>query len=154
MAEALVWTASGTVCTARVSEKRQAEAVSLSSAAIFVGLGIGPLLTEPLIKAGNFDGAVSVTIVASSLAAVVGFKIRREWGPTGEVPRGRLTRAELFHPAALLPGFTLAAIILGWSAWSNFIALRADELKLSSRLAPQRSRSAPRLPFLLSPPLR
>jgi predicted MFS family arabinose efflux permease len=130
--EALVWTAFGTLATANAPAHRQAEAVSLSSAAIFLAIGIGPLLTEPFARAGRFDAAVLVALCAALISAALSFQTHRDWVPGLIDRKGRLTAKELFHPAALVPGLTLGLVILGWSAWSNFIALRADEVGMAN----------------------
>ncbi len=130
--EALVWTAFGTLCTAFAPEHRQAEAISLSSVALFFGLGVGPLATESLSRSGRFDAAALVPIAAAAMCVAVSFFIRPEWVPPLADTTGRLRAKEIFHPAALLPGLSLGLIILGWSAWNNYVALRADEIGMSN----------------------
>ena len=130
--EALVWTTFGTLTTAFAPEHRQAEAISLSSVALFFGLGVGPLATESLSRSGRFDAAALVPIAAAAMCVVTSFFIRREWLPPLADITGRLRAKEIFHPAALLPGLSLGLIILGWSAWNNFVALRADEIGMSN----------------------
>jgi predicted MFS family arabinose efflux permease len=130
--EALVWTAFGTLCTAFAPEHRQAEAISLSSVALFFGLGVGPLATESLSRSGRFDAAALVPVGAAAGCLVVSFFIRPEWVPPLADTTGRLQAKEIFHPAALLPGLSLGLIILGWSAWNNYVALRADEIGMSN----------------------
>lgn len=130
--EALVWTAFGTLSIAFAPDHRQAEAISLSSVALFFGLGVGPLATESLSRSGRFDAAALVPVVAAVMCVVVSFFIRPEWVPPLADTTGRLRAKEIFHPAALLPGLSLGLIILGWSAWNNYGALRADEIGMSN----------------------
>jgi predicted MFS family arabinose efflux permease len=130
--EALVWTAFSTLSTVLAPAHRQAEAVSLASVALFLGLGLGPLATEGLSRSGHFATAAIVPTVSSALCVVVGLFIRREWVPPLADTSGRLRAKEIFHPAALLPGLALGLIVLGWSAWNNYVALRADEIGMSN----------------------
>lgn len=130
--EALVWTAFGTLATAHAPEHRQAEAISLASVAIFLALGLGPLATESLSRSGHFATAALVPVGAAVATLVVAFFIRREWVPPLADTSGRLRAKEIFHPAALLPGLTLGLIVFGWSAFNNYVALRADEIGMTN----------------------
>ena len=130
--EALVWTTFSLLSTSFAPEHRQAEAISLASVSIFLGLGLGPLTTEALSRSGRFASAALVPTAASVLCAVCALCIRREWVPPMVDTTGRLRRTELYHPAALLPGLVLALVILGWSVWNNYVALRADEIGMAN----------------------
>lgn len=130
--EALVWVACNTLATAHAPSHRQAEAVSLSSASIFLAIGIGPLTTEALSRSGRFDTAALVPVGACILSALITLLMKPEWDPPQHDARRRLTWHEVVHPAALVPGLALGLLIVGWSSWSNFVALRADEVGLSN----------------------
>lgn len=130
--EALVWTAFSTLSTVMAPDHRQAEAISLASVALFLGLGFGPLATEGLSRSGHFATAAIVPTASSIACVVVALCIRREWVPPLADTSGRLRAKEIFHPAALLPGLALGLIVLGWSAWNNYVALRADEIGMGN----------------------
>jgi predicted MFS family arabinose efflux permease len=129
--EALIWTTVGTLSTAFVAEDRQAEAVSYSSVALFVSFGLGASVVEGFSKSGRFNSAVSVCVGAAVLTLIATFSVKNEWIPNTE-KKGALTWREVFHPGALLPGLAYGVVILGWSAYANYVTLRSDELGFTS----------------------
>src|SRR4051812_44672024 len=92
---------------------RGAEAASYFSVAVFGGLGIGPVISEFVIGADNFDAglwvAAGFAVLASVLAMFTPKGLRHhddDDGGGGGVPR--------YHPAAIAPGLVLALGIGGF----------------------------------------
>ncbi len=131
--ESMVWVGYATYVTGLAPKGRQAEAISLSTVAVFAGLGIGPLIGDPLARAGRFDSAVLWCIAGLALAVALAFLIRRSWYEMPEVRKtGMLTWRELLHPAAIPIGLVLALAMIGWSGWNSFVALHADAIGMRS----------------------
>ena len=127
--EALSWVGFSTLISELAPEHRQAEATSISSTSIFGGLALGPLLGEPLAKSGRYNDAVLLIVALSVLALVLAL-----FAPTSTAPKAtwRMRWRDVFHPHALATGLTLGLCVVGWVAWSNLVALHADDLGMKS----------------------
>ena len=131
--EAMIWVGYGTYVSALAPPGRQAEAISLSTVAVFGGIGVGPLIGDPLAREGRFDLAVLIALGFVLICALTSFALRRSWYPdSGPIRRGRLTWREVIHPAALPTGIVLAFAMVGWSAWNTFVALHGDAIGMAS----------------------
>lgn len=123
--EALQFTGFTTLVNDLAPPHRRAEATSYSSVALFIGLGVGPLLGEVL--AGRrayvtaFFAAAACTVGAGLLCARLPRPVPT---PHDEV------NGTVFHRGALATGFVLACVMAGYVGWSSFLALRTDELGL------------------------
>lgn len=107
-------------------DERRGEAFSYFSLALFGGLAVGPILGEAALDAASYDVVWMLAAASAGAASLVGwmFVETRPAGPA--VASGRL-----IHPAAIVPGATLAAAIWSLAAFATFVPLYALELGMS-----------------------
>src|SRR5688572_27861267 len=104
---------------------RRGEALNLLSLSLYLGLGIGPLIGETVLRAGGFGSvwlaALVLTLVAAALCLIV-----PETSPTVLTPRdGPRRRARLIHPAAIFPGILILAGTWGMAGFFANLPLHA-----------------------------
>jgi MFS family permease len=124
--EAFFFTGAATAIADIAPEARRGEAVSFFSLAVFLGIGLGPLLGEALLKAADFS---AVWLAAGGLALVavliaIGMPAS---GPSQEPEPGGFT---FLHRKAVLPGSVLALIVWGFAGFSSFVPLLALEIDM------------------------
>jgi MFS family permease len=118
--EAFFFTGAASAVNDLAPESRRGEAVSFFSLALYVGIGIGPLVGEALIDAAGFDGAWLVAGGCAGVAAALAFAVpETRPQPAGGEP-GRLV-----HPAAVRPGTALLTSVWGMSGFFAFVPLYA-----------------------------
>jgi MFS family permease len=122
--EAFFFTGAASAVNDLAPESRRGEAVSFFSLALYVGIGIGPLLGEALIAAGGFSAAWLVAAGCAGLAAALGSLIP-ETRPEHD---DEAPPAALIHPAAILPGTALLTGVWGMSGVFAFVPLYAVDL--------------------------
>jgi MFS family permease len=109
---------------------RRAEAASYFSAAVFLGIGIGPIIGEQLIGEVSFDrGLVAAglfTLAAAAMATLLDDDRpdRSPDAPPHVIPVNR------FHRAALRPGAVLACGIGGFATFNAFVPEHARAVGL------------------------
>ena len=124
--EAFFFTGAAAAITDMAPEERRGEAVSFFSLALYVGIGVGPLLGEASIDSFGFGptwlfgGALGLAAAALALAVP-------ETRPQDGEAEGS---ARLIHPSALLPGAVLLASVMGMSGYFAFLPLHALEVGL------------------------
>ncbi|MEX0847677.1 MAG: MFS transporter [Ilumatobacteraceae bacterium] len=110
--------------------RRRAEAASYFSAAVFLGIGIGPIISEQLIGDSGFDrGLVAAgmfTLAAASVAMLLADD-RPVRAPDAPPPAAPLNK---FHRAALRPGAVLACGIGGFATFNAFVPEHARAVGL------------------------
>lgn len=111
-------------CIARVMatapEEHRSKASSYFSVAPYLGLGLGPVIGQPVYDTFGF-GATFALAGALQLAGTLPMLLVRNHRSPGErVPR--------FHSAAIGPGAVLALGIVGVVAFNAYIPLYVDEL--------------------------
>jgi predicted MFS family arabinose efflux permease len=109
--------------------QRRGEAMSLASLALYVGIGVGPLLGEVAIERFGF-GAAWALAGAAGLAAVAVAVLVPDTRPDDPAPEpgGPAAGRRLIHRAGLLPGLVLLAGILGMAGFLTFVPLYALDL--------------------------
>jgi predicted MFS family arabinose efflux permease len=109
--------------------QRRGEAMSLASLALYVGIGVGPLLGEVAIERSGF-GAAWALAGAAGLAAVAVAVLVPDTRPDDPAPEpgGPAAGRRLVHRAGLLPGLVLLAGILGMAGFLTFVPLYALDL--------------------------
>jgi predicted MFS family arabinose efflux permease len=109
--------------------QRRGEAMSLASLALYVGIGVGPLLGEVAIERSGF-GAAWALAGAAGLAAVAVAVLVPDTRPDDPAPEpgGPAAGRRLIHRAGLLPGLVLLAGILGMAGFLTFVPLYALDL--------------------------
>lgn len=107
---------------------RTGEALSLNSLALYLGLVIGPVLGQALLRWGGFDlawaGAVALTAIATLLASLL-----PETRPTQEVDAAP---TPLVHRSALVPGVALMCGVATMAAFLAFAALHARAIGIET----------------------
>jgi predicted MFS family arabinose efflux permease len=126
--EAFFFTGAASAINDLAPDERRGEAVSFFSLALYVGIGIGPLLGETAIDRLGFRAtwllAAGLALLATALALGV-----PETRPEGSEDEPRPTR--LIHRGALLPGTVLLASVLGQAGFFAFLPLYAPTVGLA-----------------------
>jgi MFS family permease len=110
--------------------ERRGEAISLFSLSLYVGLALGPPAGEAVV---NWVGFGPVWVISTS-SAVLAVLLTLRLGDTRESeadPAPAQPVQRLIHPAAVLPGLLLLALIWGMAGFLAFVPLYALDLGLS-----------------------
>jgi MFS family permease len=130
--EALFFVGAVTTVTDLAPPNRRGEAMSFFSLSIYVGIGIGPLLSEAAIGVIGFAGAWLLAALAAGVALILGTRMP-ETRPESGV--GGAARHRLIHRAGLLPGLVMLTSIWGMAGFLTFVPLYALDLGMGgSRL--------------------
>jgi MFS family permease len=126
LGEAFFFTGAASAINDLAPEARRGEAVSFFSLALYIGIGVGPLIGEALIDAGGFTVTWLVAAGCAGVAALLAWAVP-ETRPPGadEAPPARL-----IHPAALRPGTALLTSVWGMSGFFAFVPLYAPHIGL------------------------
>jgi MFS family permease len=106
---------------------RRGEAYSIFSLSIWIGMGLGPVIGDLVLRLASFD-AVWVTCAGLSVAGVLTALLIPETLPANRPER---RRGAWFNRAAALPGLVLIFEIFGFAALLAFTPLYARELGMS-----------------------
>jgi predicted MFS family arabinose efflux permease len=116
--------------------ERRGEAISFASLALYMGIGIGPLIGELAIERVGFVAAWVLAATAALTALVMAVRVpdTRPGDAAGEAP-GSSARHRLVHRAGLLPGLVMLTSILGMAGFLTFVPLYAMDIGMDgSRL--------------------
>ena len=108
--------------------ERRGEAISFASLSLYIGIGAGPLIGEPLIDRFGFRAAWGASIALAGVAVVLSLSLP-PMRPVEQAPSGE--RHRLIHPAGLLPGLILLATIWGMGGFLAFVPLYAMDLGMA-----------------------
>lgn len=129
--EAFFFVGAATAFTDLAPPERRGEAMSLASLALYVGIGIGPLLGELAIERFGFAAAWMLAAAAALVALVMASRVP----DTRPETLGRAARHRLVHPAGLLPGLVMLTSIWGMAGFLAFVPLHSLDVGLNgSRL--------------------
>ncbi len=95
---------------------RAGEALSLNSLALYVGIAVGPLIGQGLLRGGGFDLAWAGASALALCAAALALRVPETRPPPAETDG---PRPALLHTAAIVPGL---ALFCGVAATSGFLA--------------------------------
>jgi predicted MFS family arabinose efflux permease len=125
--EALFFVGMATAFTDLAPPERRGEAMSLASLAIYLGIGLGPVLAEAVLARGGFSAVWVATAAVAALATALVSRVEetRPDGAEVEPAPGRLV-----HPAGLLPGMVLLASIVGMAGFLAFMPLHVLDVGL------------------------
>ena len=123
--EALFFVGASAAIQDLAPDDRRAEAASLFSLSLFVGLGIGPLVGEGLLDRFGYDAVWLFATAVSIAGALVTLSVPDTRTHSND---GGSTR--LLHGAALRPGLILGCAIWGLAAFNNFMPLYALDIGL------------------------
>ena len=122
IAEAFFFVAAFAAGADMAPSARRGEALNLLSLSVYLGVGIGPLIGELVVKNAGFSAvwlvALAITAGAAALVAFVPETSPTVLGGPGDRPRSRL-----FHPAGILPGLLILAGTTGMAAFLAFLPL-------------------------------
>jgi MFS family permease len=107
--------------------ERRGEAMSFASLALYLGIGVGPLIGEAVIGRVGFRAAWLVAIGLAAVAAALASRLP-SMTPARDTAPGR---PRLIHPAGLLPGLVLLTAIWGMAGFLAFVPLYALDLGMS-----------------------
>ena len=115
---------------------RRGEALNLLSLSLYLGLGIGPLIGETVLRAGGFSTVWLAALVLTVIAAALGLVVP-ETSPTVLSPRaGPRPRARLVHPAAIFPGILILAGTWGMAGFLTYLPLHAAAVGMDGAAIP------------------
>ena len=105
--------------------ERRGEAISLFSLSLYAGLALGPPAGEAVLASVGFGTAWLISTGAALLAVLLTLRVgdTREPAAGGPGAGGRL-----IHPAAVMPGLLLLALIWGMAGFLAFVPLYALDL--------------------------
>lgn len=122
--EAFFFTGAATTIADIAPEARRGEAVSFFSLAVFLGIGLGPLLGETLLGTAGFPAVWVAAGLLALVAVVVAFGMpdtRAEHPP-------HASGFTFLHRKAVLPGSVLALVVWGFAGFSSFVPLLALDI--------------------------
>lgn len=123
--EALFFVGAITAVTDLSPPNRRGEAMSYFSLSLYVGIGIGPLLSEVAIDLVGFSGAWILAALVAGVALILGTQLP-ETRPEPEMETAAHHR--LIHRAGLLPGLVLLMSLWGMAGFFTFVPLYALDL--------------------------
>ncbi len=139
--EAFFFVGAVTAITDLAPPQRRGEAMSLASLALYVGIGIGPVLGELAIERSGFTAAWILAAAAALTALALALRVP-DTRPDDiskvitAKPIGSAARHRLVHRAGLLPGMVMLTSIWGLAGFLTFVPLYALDLGMDgSRLA-------------------
>jgi MFS family permease len=118
--EAFFFTGAASAINDLAPDERRGEAVSFFSLALYVGIGIGPLLGEAAIRALGYNATWLIAAGSALLATALAVGLRETRPPQDEEEP---TSGRLIHPSALLPGTVLLTSVMGQAAFFAFLPL-------------------------------
>jgi MFS family permease len=108
--------------------ERRGEAMSLASLALYLGIGLGPIVSEVALARSGFTAAWVLAAGAALLAVALVTRVAET--RTAE-PDAREPARRLVHPAGLLPGLVLFASIVGMAGFLAFVPLHVLDIGMS-----------------------
>ncbi len=108
--------------------ERRGEAISLFSLSLYAGLAVGPPAGEAVVGSVGFG---TVWLISAGAAVVAVLLTLRVGDTRGSASERSEAGGRLIHPAAVLPGLLLLALVWGMSGFLAFVPLYAVDLGLS-----------------------
>jgi MFS family permease len=130
--EALFFVGMATTFTDLAPPERRGEAMSLASLALYLGIGIGPVIAEVTMAVAGFGAvwALSAAVTLLTVGLVLRVPETRE-APDGARAPDTLVRRRWVHPAGLLPGIVLFASIVGMAGFLAFVPLHVLDIGMA-----------------------
>lgn len=131
--EALFFVGMATTFTDLAPPERRGEAMSLASLALYLGIGIGPVIAEAAMAVAGFTVVWGLSGGITLLA--VGLVLRvpeTRAAPDGPGTSGIAAPRRWVHPAGLLPGIVLFASIVGMAGFLAFVPLHVLDIGMGS----------------------
>jgi MFS family permease len=121
VAEAFLFVGAATAAQDMAPDDRRAEAASVFSLSLFLGLALGPTIGETLLDAVGYDAVWTAATIAAGFGALMSLSVPDTRSPDMD----HTLKAPLIHRAALRPGFPLACAIWALAAFNSFVPLYA-----------------------------
>jgi MFS family permease len=115
-------------------EDRRGEAMSLASLALYLGIGIGPLVSEAVLARAGFAAVWATTAAVAGLAVVLLTRVP-ETRPRVQATAPTTATSErtrLVHRAGLLPGLLLLTTITAMAGFLTFLPLHVRTVGVTS----------------------
>ncbi|MGE0880146.1 MAG: MFS transporter [Acidimicrobiia bacterium] len=125
IAEAGYFIAAVAIIADLAEPSRRAEAASYFSVAMFLGLGLGPLVGEPMSHGDRFTIGF---LIAAALCAVGAITAVAAPYVAYERRPKRALRDVFLNPRGVQAGAVLGMAIMAFSTYNLFIALRSDDI--------------------------
>ena len=123
LGEAGFYVGAATIINDLAPPERRGEAVSYFSVALYLGLALGPSLSEAVLADTHYGRVWLVVVLFAAGASAVSLFVREPPLPASDEDAGEATR--VVHPAAVLPGTVLALGLLGYASFAAFVPLYA-----------------------------
>jgi predicted MFS family arabinose efflux permease len=124
--EAFFFVGAVTAITDLAPAERRGEAMSIASLALYVGIGVGPLLGEVAIDRFGFMAAWTLAATAALTALAMALRVPdTRPDDSGHEAGGSAARHRLVHRAGLLPGLVMLTSLLGMAGFLTFVPLYA-----------------------------
>lgn len=139
--EALVFVAALAAISDLAPDERRGEAISFFSLSLYLGLAIGPLISEALLGPDRYWAVWIGAAVMAGLASAVALRVpeTRASADTSVAALAPTSRSGVWryvHPAGVLPGLVLLTSTVGMGGFFAFVPLYARDLGLDgSRFA-------------------
>ncbi len=127
VAEALFFVAGFAALADLAPAGRAGEALSLNSLALFVGIAIGPLVGQALLRLGGYRAAWLGAAGLATVAVVMALRV-----PETRSPSAGREPTPLVHRGTLRPGLVLLIGVACMSGFLAFAVLRAREVGLDA----------------------
>jgi MFS family permease len=108
--------------------ERRGEAMSLASLALYLGIGLGPVVSEVALDRSGFTAAWLLAAGAAVLAVLLVTRVPETVTFDPDVPE---PDRRLVHPAGLLPGLVLFASIVGMAGFLAFVPLHVLDIGMT-----------------------
>jgi MFS family permease len=109
---------------------RRGEAISFLSLSLYLGLAIGPVIGETLLRLTAYAGVWLLAAAVAGAAAGLSW-VTPETAPGAEPGvAARRGRGRLIHPAGIFPGLLIMSGIWGMAGFLAFVPLHAVKLGL------------------------
>ncbi len=128
VAEAAFFVASYAALADLSPPDRLGEALSYNSLGLYLGLGVGPVLGELLVRTGGFDLAWMGSAALGGLAALLVVFI----GETRSVTADTGAHVPLIHVPSIAPSLGFLASLIAVGGFTAFAALHAEEIGMGS----------------------
>jgi MFS family permease len=105
-------------------DHRKGEAASFILVAFQLGIGVGPILSEQIVKQWSFATAWVCCAMSCFACAVLASRLpkRRVQGHQGPVVR------RVLHPVAIRPGVIMGLGVFGFSGFATYVALFGESI--------------------------
>ncbi len=129
--EALFFVGMVTTVTDLAPPQRRGEAMSLASLALYLGIGIGPVIAEATFTRLGFTAVWAMAAAAALVATGLVLRVPETRPVTAPGAELSSSAGRLIHPAGVLPGLVLLASIVGMAGFLAFVPLHVLDIGMT-----------------------